>query len=288
VVFGHESEVDATVVAREKLKELMVRAPGSGDVHTHQVAETWRFVVDVAVDGGDLRRVLHDQEFRGSLYNLPAPGDTVTVSYKEDHPDNLNFVLEKSQYDVNYMSKKRDAEQKARDAEAVLLALERPPGSAPEARARAQDDQTAAMARTDDGTQRPKPARPKMSPQDKLRMEKLRLARDGSPGTAVILALGHDGTRTATIRVQPDSGDEFETTIEVLKGHLEVGQSVRVRFNPAHRSKVVLLNTASADGLWRVPTHCPDCGAPVDQAVAAVAAHPVCPYCQHSLPRDPA
>ena len=56
----------------------------------------------------------------------------------------------------------------------------------------------------------------------------------------------------------------FETTIELLKGRLEVGQSVRVRFNPAHHSKVVLLNAASAGGLWHVATHCPGCGAPVD------------------------
>ncbi len=126
-----------------------------------------------------------------------------------------------------------------------------------------------------------------MPARDKLLMEKLRLARDGSPGTATILALGQDG-RTAEIPVQPDSGELFETTIELLKGRIEVGQSVRVRFNPAHHSKVVLLNTAAAGGLWHVPTHCPDCGAPVDEAVASVAAHPVCEYCRHSLPRDPA
>lgn len=137
------------------------------------------------------------------------------------------------------------------------------------------------------GTGPAKPARRKMPAHDKLLMEKLRLARDGSPGTATILALGQDG-RTATIRVQPDSGELFETTIELLKGHIEAGQSVRVRFNPAHHSRVVLLNTASAGGLWHVPTHCPDCGAPVDEAVASVAAHPVCAYCSHSLPRDPA
>ena len=119
-------------------------------------------------------------------------------------------------------------------------------------------------------------------------MEKLRLAREGSPGTATILALGDGRARTATIRVQPDSGEMFEATIDLLKGHLEVGQSVRVRFNPAHHSRVVLLNTASAGGLWHVATHCPDCGAPVDMATASVAAHPVCAYCRQSIPCDPA
>jgi hypothetical protein len=138
------------------------------------------------------------------------------------------------------------------------------------------------------GARKPKTDRPKVSAQNKLLMEKLRLARDGSPGTATILALGDGGARTATIRVQPDSGEMFETTIELLKGRLEVGQSVRVRFNPAHHSKVVLLNAASAGGLWHVATHCPGCGAPVDAATASVAAHPVCAFCRQSIPCDPA
>lgn len=126
------------------------------------------------------------------------------------------------------------------------------------------------------------------SAHDKLLIEKLRLARDGSPGTATILALGQGHEHTATIRVQPDEGDVFETTIEILKGRIEVGQSVRVRFNPAHHSKVVLLNTAAVGGLWHVAPHCPDCGAPVDLAVASVAAHPTCAYCRHPIPCDPA
>jgi hypothetical protein len=138
------------------------------------------------------------------------------------------------------------------------------------------------------GAGKPKPRRPQVPAHDKLLMEKLRLARDGAPGTATILALGEGGARTARIRVQPDSGDMFETTIDLLKGRIEVGQSVRVRFNPAHHSKVVLLNTTSVGGLWHVPSHCPDCGAPVDLAVASVAAHPVCEYCRHSIPCDPA
>jgi hypothetical protein len=140
----------------------------------------------------------------------------------------------------------------------------------------------------DGGAHKAKPGRPKVPARDKLLMEKLRLARDGSPGTATILALGDGGARTATIRVQPDNGEIFETTIELLKGRIEVGQSVRVRFNPAHHSRVVLLNTASVGGLWHVPAHCPDCGAPVDLATASVAARPVCAYCGHSIPCDPA
>ena len=136
---------------------------------------------------------------------------------------------------------------------------------------------------------RPQAGRPGGTAHDKLLKEKLRLARDGSPGTATILALGGQGhEHTAALRVQPDNGDMFETTVEVLKGRLEVGQSVRVRFNPAHHSKVVLLNTNAVGGLWHVASHCPDCGAPVDIAVASVAAHPTCAYCRHPIPCDPA
>lgn len=136
--------------------------------------------------------------------------------------------------------------------------------------------------------QQPRPGRPKASAQNKLLMEKLRLARDGSPGTGTILAIGDGHPRTATIRVQPDQGAMFETTIELLKGHIEVGQSVRVRFNPAHHSKVALLNTTSIGGLWHVASHCPECGAPVEEATASMAAHPVCAYCHGAIPCDPA
>jgi hypothetical protein len=288
VMFGHEIEAEAKVVACEKLKERIAKAPG-GEAAPYQVVETWRFVLDVAVPGGGLTRVQHDEEFRGRRYDRPAPGDTVTVAFKEGHPGKLSFVLENSRFDVINMGKKREEAQKAQDAEAVRSAMERPAGAAPQARPRAGGTGAAAAGGSPgSGTGQSKPARRKMSPQDKLLMEKLRLARDGSPGTATILALGNDGTRTATIRVQPDSGEMFETTIKLLKSHLEVGQSVRVRFNPAHHSKVVLLNTAAVGGLWHVPAHCPDCGAPVDQAVASVAAHPVCAYCHHPIPCDPA
>jgi hypothetical protein len=130
-------------------------------------------------------------------------------------------------------------------------------------------------------------------------MEKLRLARDGSRAIATILALGElgqDGTRIATMRVQPESGEMFETTKQ-LHTPVQVGESYPARFDPADHSKLVLLitwptgglsNVPAAGGLGHVPTHCPDCGAPVDLAVASVAAHPVCAYCGHSLPRDPA
>jgi hypothetical protein len=64
----------------------------------------------------------------------------------------------------------------------------------------------------DGGAHKPKTGRPKVSPQNKLLIEKLRLARDGSPGTATILALGDGrprrcghglGGRPSGLRVLP-------------------------------------------------------------------------------------
>jgi hypothetical protein len=38
---------------------------------------------------------------------------------------------------------------------------------------------------------------------------------------------------------------------------------------------------------WKVPDKCPECGAPVDQSVASVAKHPICPFCEKPLPCQP-
>jgi hypothetical protein len=38
---------------------------------------------------------------------------------------------------------------------------------------------------------------------------------------------------------------------------------------------------------WAVPTHCPNCGAPVDQARASLDADPRCPFCVQPIPVTP-
>lgn len=38
---------------------------------------------------------------------------------------------------------------------------------------------------------------------------------------------------------------------------------------------------------WVVPAHCPNCGAPVDQAKAARAADPLCQFCSQPIPVSP-
>jgi hypothetical protein len=38
---------------------------------------------------------------------------------------------------------------------------------------------------------------------------------------------------------------------------------------------------------WEVPSHCPNCGAPVDQATASRAQDPTCRFCQQPIPVEP-
>jgi len=45
---------------------------------------------------------------------------------------------------------------------------------------------------------------------------------------------------------------------------------------------------AGAGPLWVVPAHCPNCGAPVDQAKACRDRDPMCPFCHQPVPVSPA
>ena len=38
---------------------------------------------------------------------------------------------------------------------------------------------------------------------------------------------------------------------------------------------------------WTVPTHCPNCGAPVDQATASRDPDPLCQFCHQPVPVEP-
>jgi hypothetical protein len=94
---------------------------------------------------------------------------------------------------------------------------------------------------------------------------------------------------------------------------LSAGERVPVRYDAAKRSKLVLDVPAlqkralhdyiereqkpkeqkpAAPGArtgppWVVPTHCPNCGAPVDQAKASVDPDPMCPFCSEPIPVSP-
>jgi hypothetical protein len=99
---------------------------------------------------------------------------------------------------------------------------------------------------------------------------------------------------------------------------LSDGQRVPVRYDPEHRSRMVLDvpamqkqalhdyierelkpkpqptaggravgGTVAAGPPWAVPTHCPNCGAPVDQAKTSHDADPHCPFCIQPIPVSP-
>jgi hypothetical protein len=95
---------------------------------------------------------------------------------------------------------------------------------------------------------------------------------------------------------------------------LSLGERVPVRYDAADRNRIVIDVPAlrkralhdylkreqqpkgqSADHqgagsgpLWVVPAHCPNCGAPVDQAKACRDRDPMCPFCHQPVPVSPA
>jgi len=94
---------------------------------------------------------------------------------------------------------------------------------------------------------------------------------------------------------------------------LSVGARVPVRYDSADRSKIVIdlpelrkralhdyiqreqqqkSQPAAGPGArtgppWSVPTHCLNCGAPVDQAKASQDPDPLCPFCHQPIPVTP-
>ena len=101
--------------------------------------------------------------------------------------------------------------------------------------------------------------------------------------------------------------------IPKLQLPLSDGERVPVRYDPAHPSRIVLdvpamqqralrdyiqreqqpkqpqpAQAAARTGPpWAVPAHCPDCGAPVDQALASRDPDPKCGFCRQPLPVSP-
>jgi hypothetical protein len=94
---------------------------------------------------------------------------------------------------------------------------------------------------------------------------------------------------------------------------LSCGSRVPVRYDPADRSKIVIDVPAlqkrvlrdyikreqepkeqqparqgtEAGPPWIVPAHCPNCGAPVDQARASRDSEPLCQFCRQPIPVSP-
>ena len=89
---------------------------------------------------------------------------------------------------------------------------------------------------------------------------------------------------------------------------LSGGSMVPVRYDAANRTRLVIdvaalqqralrdyikqeqkprKQSAAAGPPWVVPVHCPNCGAPVDQATASRAADPHCQFCSQPIPVTP-
>jgi hypothetical protein len=124
------------------------------------------------------------------------------------------------------------------------------------------------------------------------------LYEGGTPGVATVVAVRTGRHRFTNVEVRADvhvktRGEEFDVTIVewVSENSVDViptvGEKRRVRFAPRDRSKIMWWDDEDVVR-WRVPTKCPECGAPVDQSTASLAEHPSCDYCHKPLPCEPA
>jgi hypothetical protein len=97
--------------------------------------------------------------------------------------------------------------------------------------------------------------------------------------------------------------------IPKLQLPLSSGERVSVRYDTADRSRMVIdvpalqkralhdyiqreqrakAGQATVSGPpWAVPSHCPNCGAPVDQAKASRDRDPICQFCHQPVPVEP-
>jgi hypothetical protein len=105
-----------------------------------------------------------------------------------------------------------------------------------------------------------------------------------------------------TLKVQPASGRAFDATFaQELPADATFTRPAHVLYDPEHHSRVMIdpahlgqdiraQSTIAARGLISsarrasVPAHCPNCGAPVDQAVESMRADPWCHFCNQALP----
>jgi hypothetical protein len=101
--------------------------------------------------------------------------------------------------------------------------------------------------------------------------------------------------------------------IPKMQMFLSNGETVPVRYDAAHRSRIVLdvpamrkralqeylkreqkpkqqdraRGRADSGPPWVVPAHCPNCGAPVHQATASREPDPMCEFCDQPIPVSP-
>lgn len=122
------------------------------------------------------------------------------------------------------------------------------------------------------------------------------------------------GTPDAQRLIQARADEHLRHPDKVPKIQLALSQGamVPVRYDPAHRERMVIDQAAlhqiamkefidqekyknkkaagpiAAGPPWAVPSVCPSCGAPVDQAKASRDQDPKCPFCREPIPVQPA
>ena len=125
-----------------------------------------------------------------------------------------------------------------------------------------------------------------------------------SPGSA-------EAQRLAEVRAAEEL--RHPDRIPKIQLPLSVGGRVPVRYDTAHRARIVIdvpamqkralhdyiqreqkpkqeepaRPGAKVGPPWVVPTHCPNCGAPVHQARASRDSDPICEFCRQPLPVSP-
>ena len=89
------------------------------------------------------------------------------------------------------------------------------------------------------------------------------------------------------VPVRYDASDRTRLVIDVaalqqraLRDYIKQEQRPKTEQNPKQQN-------AAAGPPWVVPVHCPNCGAPVDQATASRAADPHCEFCSQPIPVAP-
>jgi hypothetical protein len=122
-----------------------------------------------------------------------------------------------------------------------------------------------------------------------------------------------EGSPEAERLTQIRTAQQLRHATRVPKIQLEVfdGSTLPLRYDPDRRTRLVVDEAAlQADALrayieretkpkaqkvgpavgppWTVPTNCPTCGGPVDQATASVDRDPHCEFCHEPLPVSPA
>lgn len=99
------------------------------------------------------------------------------------------------------------------------------------------------------------------------------------------------------VTVNAVDGSTFEAEVPLFLDEIvpppRIGEVIHVIYDPADRRRVrATLQWRGPTGRhgvrWKVPAHCPNCGAPVEQSTAVYEPHPKCHRCTAPLPVQPA